>query len=103
MYRLLLVPLFLLLSACSAASGPPPAAPSSAALIQSEATVVFVPLEGGFYGLVTPDGRRLDPINLPDAFRRDGLKVRFSARPLPRAAGTHMWGLRVELIDIRPL
>jgi hypothetical protein len=101
MYRLLLVPLFLLLVACPALSGPLPPA-KDAAPLQREATVVFVQLEGGFYGLVTADGHRYDPTNLPESMRRDGLKVQFTARPLLRTAGTHMWGQRIELLDIHP-
>lgn len=102
MHRLLLVPLLLLLVACPAVSGSLPGASKDAPLLHKEATVVLVPLEGGFYGLVTDDGRHYDPTNLPATMRRTGLKVHFTARLLPSAAGTHMWGQRIELIDIHP-
>ncbi|VAX34664.1 hypothetical protein MNBD_NITROSPIRAE03-1102, partial [hydrothermal vent metagenome] len=35
------------------------------------AEVKWIPLEGGFYGLVAKDGRRFLPLNLPPEFRHD--------------------------------
>lgn len=66
-------------------------------------TVVFVPLEGGFYGIVGDDGRRYNPLNLPEALRRDGVRVRVKARLPQRGASFHMWGKRIEIVEIKTL
>lgn len=63
-------------------------------------TVTYVELEGGFYGIVTEDGRKLDPTNLSEGFREDGLKVRFKAEKKESVAGIHMWGTIVEIVEI---
>jgi hypothetical protein len=66
-------------------------------------TVVFLSFEGGFYGIKGDDGRSYDPINLPEDFRVDGLRVRFEAKGLTGQASFHMWGIMVELIHIQKL
>ncbi len=64
-------------------------------------TVTFLTFEGGFHGIVTADGERLDPINLPDEFRVDGLKVRFDYKPRTDLGSFHMWGTLVEIERIK--
>jgi len=66
-------------------------------------TVTHVPLEGGFFGIVTDDGQRLDPVNLPAAVRQDGLRIRGLARKIAASIGFHMWGTRVEIESAEPL
>jgi len=63
-------------------------------------SVVRVDLEGGFYGLIDPDGNRFDPDRLPEEFRIDGLAIRARLQPLPPTVGFHMWGKKVHLISI---
>ena len=67
---------------------------------EATGTVEYVELEGGFYGIVTDDGRRLDPIDLADEFKVDGLRIRVRARPATGRLGTHMWGTMVEIAEI---
>jgi hypothetical protein len=69
--------------------------------IDTEATVRFQDLEGGFYGLVTDDGQRYDPINLPREFQEDGLRVHVVARVREDMASVHAWGVLVEISSIR--
>lgn len=69
-------------------------------IIEGTGTVQYVELEGGFYGIVGDDGTRLDPANLDDAFKEDGLRVHFRAREKEDAVGFHMWGTIVELVSI---
>lgn len=64
-------------------------------------TVHHITIEGGFYGIVAEDGRRYDPVNLPEEFRQDGLPVVCHVRALRNRASFHMWGQLVEIIDIR--
>ena len=64
-------------------------------------TVRHIPIEGGFYGIVADDGRHYDPVNLPAAFKEDGLPVACRARVLRNRASFHMWGQLVEILDIQ--
>jgi hypothetical protein len=66
-------------------------------------TVRYLNLEGGFYGLVADDGERYDPINLPQEYAKDGLRVRFKVKEKKGMSGIHMWGKIVEIITIEKL
>ncbi len=66
-------------------------------LITESGTVEYQDLEGGFYGIIT-DESRYDPINLPEQYKNDGMKIDFVAYPRSDLASFHMWG---ELIEIR--
>ena len=94
-----------ILSGCSTA-GPPVEAPAAETarneVIRITGTVVFVPVEGGFFGILAEDGRRYDPRDLPERMRRDGLKVKVEARPMTGAIGYHMWGTAIEIVHIEP-
>ncbi|BBL66991.1 putative hemolysin [Methanoculleus chikugoensis] len=68
--------------------------------VLANATVTYIDLEGGFYGLVTDDGRNYLPGNLPAEYRQDGLSVQFSADVQDDAAGIQMWGTPVEIRSI---
>lgn len=65
--------------------------------------VVYVPLEGGFFGLVADDGRKFDPMDMPEDFKTDGLRVRFRVREKTGVVGFHMWGRIVELLAIEKM
>jgi len=66
-------------------------------------TVRYVSLEGGFYGIVADDGTRYDPgDSLPEKYRRDGLRVRFTARP-QEGFTIRMWGKLVEIEEIEEI
>jgi hypothetical protein len=60
------------------------------------AEVQWIPLEGGFFGLVAEDGSRFLPLNLPEDFRRHGLKVRVEGEP-KQVMTIHMWGMPLEI------
>ncbi len=63
-------------------------------------TVIYEPMEGGFYAIRGDDGRAYDPVNLPEAFRREGLKVRIGARLHEGMASVHMYGVLIEVVSI---
>ena len=63
-------------------------------------TVKYVDLEGGFYGLVTDAEQKLDPVNLPDAFKEDGLRIQARVEQAKGRVSTHMWGPLVRIIEI---
>jgi len=69
-------------------------------LVEFEGTVVWLQLEGGFYGLLTDDGRRYEPLNLPESMRRHNLRVRVRGIPRTQMVSSRMWGEIIEIVDI---
>jgi hypothetical protein len=63
--------------------------------------IKYITLEGGFYGIIGDDGVNYDPINLPDNFRIDGLKVVLTAIKREDLCSFHMWGIIIEIISIQ--
>lgn len=63
-------------------------------------TVVYKNLEGGFFAIDGDDGSKYDPINLPGSFRKDGMKVKVTARRRKDARSIHMYGAVIEVVDI---
>lgn len=70
-------------------------------LIRTTGTVVYMNLEGGFYGIAGDDNVNYDPLNLKEEFREDGLEVEFTAYPAEDMASFHMWGQIVEIRSIK--
>ena len=66
-----------------------------------EGAVNYVALEDGFYGLVSDDGRKYDPVNLEPEYRVHGLRVRVKAMPAAVRENIHQWGTLVEIVEIR--
>jgi len=62
--------------------------------------VTYKSIEGGFYAIDGDDGRKFDPINLPESFKKDGLKVKVSARLKKDAMSFHMYGAIIEVVNI---
>jgi len=72
-------------------------------IISAEGTVKYLSFEGGFYGIVADDGTRYDPgESLPEKFKRDGLRVRFKARP-KEGFTIRMWGRLIEIEEIEEI
>jgi hypothetical protein len=67
------------------------------------ATVKYVDLESGFYGLVTDAGQKLDPVNLPNSFKEDELRIRVRVEKVEGRVSTHMWGPLVRIVEIERL
>jgi hypothetical protein len=55
---------------------------------------------GGFFGILTEEGERLNPVNLPVKCRQNGLRVRGTYRFLEQTMSIQMWGQPVELLSI---
>jgi len=66
-------------------------------------TVVYVSLEGGFYGIKGDDGKNYDPTNLSKEFQINGLRVRCELKELQGMGSVHMWGTIVEVLSIQKL
>jgi hypothetical protein len=71
--------------------------------IEISGTVQFIPLEGGFYVIRSKNGDAFDPINLPEAYRRHGLKVNVEARIREDLLGLHLAGPIIEISSIHLL
>jgi len=68
-------------------------------IIKGVGTIIFLDLEGGFYGIITHDNHYV-PINLPPEFEMDGLRVKFEAKIRKDLVSIHMWGILIELTYI---
>ena len=73
------------------------------ASLEDTGTVKYVNLEGGFYGIVSDNGQKLDPVNLKDEFKKDGLRVKFVYSLKKNGANIHQWGKIVEILSIRKI
>jgi hypothetical protein len=71
-------------------------------IVQGTGTVRFLEVEGGCWGIRADEGRNLEPVDLPDGFRQDGLRVRFVAKAVPLVSAC-MIGSIVEILEIEPL
>lgn len=81
-------------------ANPPASAPNR---IRAIGTVRYQNLEGGFWGIVSDDGVRYDPMGLDAQFQQEGLRVRFEAVPETDMMSTRMWGVMVTLTAIEPV
>jgi hypothetical protein len=63
-------------------------------------TVVYKGLEGGFFAIDGDNGSKYDPISLPESFKKDGLKVKVTARLRKDAMSIHMYGSIIEIVNI---
>jgi len=63
-------------------------------------TVVYKSIEGGFFAIDADDGKKYDPIGLPGQFRKDGLKVKVTARLKRDVFSFHMYGSIIEVVNI---
>ena len=59
-------------------------------------TVRYIDLEGGFWGIVSDDGKHYDPINLATEYQQEGLRVAVEA-VVSNRVGIRMWGTIVEI------
>jgi len=86
----LLLPLLLLSEACSAATEPLPSV---------EGTIEYLGIEGGCY-VLRADKETLEIINLPERYRRQGLRLRVKYKAFDGAticmAGRPVEGLEFE-------
>lgn len=64
-------------------------------------TVRYIYIEGGFYGIEDDSGQNYDPIDLPDEFKIDGLRVRYNYVPRFDMTSVHMWGTMIQVIDMQ--
>jgi len=67
-----------------------------------EGKVVYLAMEGGFYGIVSNDGRKYLATNLPQMLQQANLMLRGKAVLQANTLGIHQWGEYIQLLDISP-
>ncbi len=72
-------------------------------IIKTNGTVMYIELEGGFFGIIADDGNKYNPIDLPKDFQKNGLKVRFEGKLNPELFSIHQWGELIEITKINEL
>ncbi len=73
---------------------------TSADTFEIVGTIMYKNIEGGFYAIDAEDGSKYNPINLPESFRKDGLKVKVTARLKKETMSIHMYGTIIEVVNI---
>jgi len=88
----------------ASAGGPEAGSQTDATSVQTvTGTVRYLDVEGGFYGIVTDDGKKLDPVNLPREFQKDGLRIRARVELLQDRISIRMWGTPVRIVEFTRL
>jgi len=62
--------------------------------------VVFLNLEGGFYGIITDDGKHLLPMNLAKEFRQHNVPIKVKGKRLKGVMTIQQWGTPFKIADI---
>ncbi len=65
------------------------------------ATVKYMKIEGGFYGLLTKEGQRWLPMNLKNEFRKHGALVKVKGHEIKDMMTIQQWGKPFSITDIR--
>jgi hypothetical protein len=65
--------------------------------------VQWVDIEGGFFGIITPDGTKYQPQNLPESYAFDGVTVDITGTVDPDVMTIQMWGEPIEIQSITPV
>lgn len=63
-------------------------------------TITFINLEGGFFGIITEDQIKHNPINLDDTLKSDGLNVSYSFEEDTDTFFCHQWGTIITITEI---
>lgn len=59
----------------------------------------FQNIEMGFWGIITSDGQKYRPINMPEQLKINGAKVNCIVRAVDYDMDIFMWGNPVEIIS----
>jgi hypothetical protein len=69
-------------------------------IIGETGEIVYIDVEGGFFAIQADDGEFYDPINLPDEYKVEGLRIQFLARTQHDMVSYHMFAKIVEILYI---
>ncbi|MBC8015221.1 MAG: hypothetical protein H7X79_05695 [Sporomusaceae bacterium] len=93
LFLILLLTLFS--SSVIAAQSKPPSEP-----FHLTGHVYYSTIEGGFYGIISDDGIKYQPINLPRKFKKEGLSLKFDAKLRDKAISFFQWGTIIEMSNV---
>ncbi|MFB2641039.1 hypothetical protein ACE02D_01890 [Shewanella bicestrii] len=68
--------------------------------VMLQGTVRYMNLEGGFWGIIADNGQKILPKNLPQDYRKDGLRLSFTAQEITGMMTIQQWGTLSSLSDI---
>jgi inhibitor of cysteine peptidase len=71
--------------------------------IQDTGIIKYIDLEGGFYGIITDKQEQYDPINLPEEFKQDNIRIEFKAIYVKNQSSIHIWGKLIYILEIEQL
>jgi len=60
--------------------------------------VKFLDFEGGFWGIVSEDGKEYRPVAMPEQLKHDGEAVEVTVRLVDEGMSIHMWGEPVRIV-----
>jgi hypothetical protein len=64
--------------------------------------IIYLSFEGGFYGIVSDDGKHYDPINLPEDYKKVDISVQVVAT-IYDGYSSHMWGTLINIYSIKKI
>lgn len=64
--------------------------------------VVYNDIEGGFWGIEGDDGRKYCPLEMPEDYQKDGVRVE-AEMERANVMSMRMWGMNVEITAIKAL
>jgi hypothetical protein len=99
--RKLLAPVLLAAVVGCSARAVAPAPPCNADVCDVSGRVGWFNFEGGFWAIRGDDQVTYDPLNLPEEFRQDGVRVRATLRIRRDLGSYRMVGPTVEVLSIR--
>lgn len=77
-----------------------PNMPTKGEAVMLQGTVRYLHMEGGFWGIVADNGQHILPKNLPQEYRKDGIRLSFSAQEITGMMTIQQWGKLSNLSDI---
>jgi hypothetical protein len=60
--------------------------------------VVYVDLTGGFWGIISKDGKNYRPTNLPHHLKENGKNVSLKIKEVEEDFSIYMWGTPIEIL-----
>ena len=60
-------------------------------------SIVYMDLEGGFYGIKGDDGNNYDPLNLSSEYQKHGIRIKASISFEKNVSSIRMWGKIIRI------
>ena len=60
--------------------------------------VVYQNFSGGFWGIVSDDGKEYRPIHMPNQLKKNGARISVFVKKVKEEVSMFMWGEPVEII-----